>query len=67
MGNANMATIDRSTDGSAVDDHAQNRLAQIRAIAALTKTARDDALELDLKFEAYLLDMAVVALSEIKK
>jgi len=67
MGNANTATIDRSTDESAVDQHAQNRLARIRAIAALTKTARDDALELDLKFEAYLLEMAALALSEVKK
>ena len=67
MGNANRATKDRSTDESAVDLNAQSRLARIRALSALTKAARDDALELGLKFEAYLLDMAVIALSEVKR
>ena len=37
---------------------------EIRAILAMTRTARQDALALDLKFEAYLLDMACIALSE---
>ena len=67
MENANPATIDRSTDESAVDQHAQNRLAKIRAIEASTEKARQDALELDLKFEAYLLEMAALALSEVKR
>ena len=41
-----------------------SRASKIRAIVALTKSAREDTLRLDLKFEAYLLDMAVIALSE---
>jgi len=40
------------------------RKSEIGAILAMTRTARQDALDLDLKFEAYLLDMACIALSE---
>ena len=36
----------------------------IQAILGLTRLARDDVAKLGLKFEAYLLDMAVTALSE---
>jgi len=43
---------------------ATRRLTKIKAITAMARTARDDAVELELKFEAYLLDMAVLALSE---
>ena len=41
-----------------------DRLTEIGAILGMTQTARDNALRLDLKFEAYLLDMAAIALSE---
>ncbi len=41
-----------------------DRLTQMRAIISMTRTAREDALELDLKFEAYLLNMSLIALSE---
>lgn len=41
-----------------------DRDARLRTIIAMARTARDDAVELDLEFEAYLLDMAVIALSE---
>mgnify|MGYP001815375258 CR=1 FL=1 len=37
---------------------------EIHAILAMTRTARQDALDLNLKFEAYLLEMACIALSE---
>lgn len=67
MGYANTATLDRSTDESATDSQDQDRLARIRKIEALTMAARDDALELNLEFEAYLLEMAALALSEVKK
>ena len=40
------------------------REARVRALAIMTRAARDDALGLNLKFEAYLLDMAFIALSE---
>ncbi len=46
------------------DGNELHRSAEIRAILAMSRTARDDAAKLGLKFEAYLLDMAVVALSE---
>ncbi len=42
----------------------ESRCSKIRAVVAIAKSARDDATQLDLKFEAYLLDMAVIALSE---
>ncbi len=42
----------------------KDRTTDIKAISALAKTARDDALKIGLKFEAYLLDMAFIALSE---
>ena len=38
--------------------------ARIRTITALAKSARDDALRIGLKFEAYLLDTAVISLRE---
>ena len=41
-----------------------DRLTRMRAIIAMTRTAREDALELGLKFEAYLLNMSLIALSE---
>lgn len=47
-----------------VEDSGTNRIAEIKAICEMVRTARDDAIGLDLKFEAYLLDMAVLALSE---
>ena len=40
------------------------RGAKIEALVKLVKHARDDVNDLDLKFEAYLLDMAVLALKE---
>lgn len=46
------------------DGVAEERLDEIRAILAMTRTSRDNALDLGLKFEAYLLDMACVALAE---
>ena len=55
------------TDGEGSSAHKTDpvtRTSKIRIIEAMAKTARDDALELDLKFEAYLLDMAMIALSE---
>ena len=47
-------------------DSKTKRDAEIKAITAMARTARDDALNHGLKFEAYLLDMAVHALSEHK-
>lgn len=44
--------------------NSNGQLDEIGAILAMTKTAKDDARELGLSFEAYLLDMAVIALSE---
>ncbi len=59
---------DGQTDTVLVDlsahDTDVSRASEIRAIARLAKSARADALRLGLKFEAYLLDMAVIALSE---
>ncbi|NNE24552.1 MAG: hypothetical protein HKN11_18280 [Rhizobiales bacterium] len=52
------------TDKVVPKDQQQNTTAEIEAIAAMTKAARGDAARLGLKFEAYLLDMAVTALSE---
>lgn len=40
------------------------RDAEIQATTAMVRTARDNAVGLGLKFEAYLLDMAVSALTE---
>ena len=40
------------------------RKANIQLLSRMTTTARDDALGLDLKFEAYLLDMALIAINE---
>ena len=37
---------------------------EISALLAMTRAARDDAARLGLKFEAYLLDMAALALFE---
>ena len=55
-----------TTDGdlSVVDFYPENRMSNIRAIATLVNSAKDDALAHGLKFEAYLLDMAVIALLE---
>ena len=53
--------FERSTQ---ITDHANFRQADIRGIIEIVKAARNDAIELDLKFEAYLLDMAAIALSE---
>ena len=47
-----------------LEDSKTKRVAEIKAITAMAKTARDDTDGLGLKFEAYLLDMAVSALSE---
>lgn len=41
-----------------------DRLNEIGAILAITKTAKNGARELGLNFEVYLLDMSVIALSE---
>ncbi|NNE20968.1 MAG: hypothetical protein HKN11_00010, partial [Rhizobiales bacterium] len=46
------------------DADVAKRKSEIGAILAMTRTAREDALDLDLSFEAYLLDMACIALSE---
>jgi len=46
------------------EDCKTKRDAKIKATTAMAITARDDAVKLGLKFEAYLLDMAVSALSE---
>ncbi len=40
------------------------RVAEIKAMYAMVRTARDDAIRLELKFEAYLLEIAMLALSE---
>lgn len=44
------------------EDCKTKRDAKIKATTAMAITARDDAVKLGLKFEAYLLDMAVSAL-----
>lgn len=46
------------------DADVMTRESRICAVLAMTRAARQDALDLDLKFEAYLLDMACIALSE---
>ncbi len=58
----NMAqTTSENDDGGNQPD---DRMSDLRAILELTSTARDNAVRLGLKFEAYLLDMSSVALSE---
>lgn len=42
----------------------QARTSQLRQALSLATKARDETAELDLEFETYLLEMAVVALTE---
>lgn len=46
------------------DNGNASRAADLRGIVAMATIARDDALRLGLRFEAYLLDMAILSLSE---
>ena len=41
-----------------------DRQAEISAILQVVRRMRDDTAELELSFEAYLLDMAVLALND---
>lgn len=41
-----------------------DRAAEIGSILAMTNYAKEDAIRLDLNFEAYLLDAAAIALKE---
>ena len=47
-----------------VQSEPNDRLNEIEATMHIARAARDTAANLDLKFETYLLDMAVIALSE---
>ncbi len=47
-----------------VQSEAHDRLNEIVATMHVARAARDNAASLDLKFETYLLDMAVIAFSE---
>lgn len=47
-----------------VEDCGTTRVVDIKAIYAMLRTARDDTIRLELKFEAYLIEIAMLALLE---
>ena len=56
--------MSNSRMGTGAHSKSSKRKEQIEDILLRVRLAKSDAQELDLKFEAYLLDMATMALSE---